>query len=930
MRIQCPECEAALSLGQPKPGTYKPKCKYCHRPFRLKVSDDDPPKIVAVKIKPRSAKQSSSRSENRSASATKANSPEMTVDRTLDQPQPSSPQSSSPQSSSPEEEAKAARSLASDAHRNGAEEVDQDLRHTIDAVVDEPVDGRDQSLSVASPSQHREPSPAARGEEGEEIPERLGGYRILKLLGRGAMGSVYEAKQVSLDRQVALKTIRGRMADNPASLARFAREAYAAAQLTHHNVVQIYDFGEDAGRHFFSMEWVRGGPLDALIREKGPLEARVAASYALQAARGLQFAHRNGMVHRDVKPANLLLSDEGVIKVADLGLVKIPDQGELAADDLTMSGLVSGTQVTMQGTAVGTPAYMAPEQSVDAAAVDHRADIYSLGCTLFYMLTGRPPFDGTVVSEVMEQHASQALPDLSQINGRVPEAVQHIVTRAMAKRPQDRYESLAEMVTDLESYLGVSPDGRFTPTSEQADQWEAIATQYRAAAPLARWNSVFVIVFLAVSGLLTVVLPFAGLSWMLVGPTLFASALMVSVGLGERLGGSAVMSRFRKWVGSLSWWDIALACLGAVALLFVVLVAGMTPGLVVGMFLGIAVGACYHFAVAVPSKRSLKTPLAEAERFIRDLRIEGADENGVRSFAARYAGADWQRLYEELFGYDALCTMRASLQGDPSFTASTKSDSWRDRICARLHDRAEANREASDRRRLAKLEERGLQSEGLTANEAKERAWQMAAAVMDNAKLPTPMQDLDAENAAQLKRERMKAMLADARSGEYRIQRDRYEFARFALGGHTRLLAGCLLLVLFVLWGNHHGVFDSFKTLDTIEDFNAGQVDLDEVGNAFRGAAATGNEVESESMSGGRINGWSLGVAGLLLLMSAFVSGWRMTPFAVVATLVILFGPSLGMPGVGERLQPWMVAACVGIAIYLPGIVFGESRDDAN
>ncbi len=122
----------------------------------------------------------------------------------------------------------------------------------------------------------------------DDQPNRLGGYRILRLLGRGAMGSVYEAKQMSLDRLVALKTIRGRLADNPSSLARFTREAYAAAQLTHHNVVQIYDFGEDDGRYFFSMEWVRGGALDELIREKGTLDPKLAAGYVLQAARGLQ------------------------------------------------------------------------------------------------------------------------------------------------------------------------------------------------------------------------------------------------------------------------------------------------------------------------------------------------------------------------------------------------------------------------------------------------------------------------------------------------------------------------------------------------------------------------------------------------------------------------------------------------------------------
>ncbi len=144
-----------------------------------------------------------------------------------------------------------------------------------------------------------------------------------------------------------------------------------------------------------------------------------------------------------------------------------------------MSGLQSGTQVTMQGTAVGTPAYMAPEQGVDAAAVDHRADIYSLGCTLFYMLAGRAPFEGSVVSEVLEQHAKQPLPSLVKINSRVPEALQAIVEKSMAKRAEDRYATLSEMIVDLEAFLGVNADGKFSPTSEQADQWERIAVRFR-------------------------------------------------------------------------------------------------------------------------------------------------------------------------------------------------------------------------------------------------------------------------------------------------------------------------------------------------------------------------------------------------------------------------------------------------------------------
>jgi eukaryotic-like serine/threonine-protein kinase len=561
MHIKCPECQSVLTLGQPKPGNYKPKCKHCQKTFRLKVTDDNPPKVAIGKLttevdasvkavdatvdgtdtKAAHATAMDATMDSTAASAAAAKvSPRATraadrtgghTDATIDGSQAATDPTKSPGKSVVSARAADRTGGNTDATMGGTMDGSHAAAEASKSKLGKPM------VSVGASAAKSNPVTKSAG-LAEEMPERLGGYRILRLLGRGAMGAVYEAKQVSLDRLVALKTIRGRLANNPASLARFTREAYAAAQLTHHNVVQIYDFGEDAGRHFFSMEWVRGGPLDELVREKGALDPKLAAGYVLQAARGLQFAHRHGMVHRDIKPANLLLSDEGVVKVADLGLVKIPDQIDPESDvgASGISGMESGTQVTMQGTAVGTPAYMAPEQGLNAAGVDHRADIYSLGCTLFYLLAGRAPFDGSVVSEVLEQHAHQQLPDLSKINSRVPKVLQQVVERSMAKRPSDRYDSLSGMITDLESFLGVSAEGKFSPTSQQADRWEAIAKQYAAATTLQRLSKPLLAALIALSGLLAIVMPFAGISWLLLGPAVLVTALSVGMLLGAALG----------------------------------------------------------------------------------------------------------------------------------------------------------------------------------------------------------------------------------------------------------------------------------------------------------------------------------------------------------------------------------------------------------
>ncbi|MCG8649156.1 MAG: protein kinase [Pirellulales bacterium] len=962
-RIKCPECEKVLPLSKLRPGRFLTRCKYCDQPFRLQISEDTPP-VVKVWRHRQDANQTASSSTPDGAQQAKVSAATVTqgaagnithpggtgaVESTVT---PGSAQASPAQASPAQANSAQANSAqANPSPTNSAQptrSVD-DLQATIETSAEakmasqtagkaDTTRGQTVETGMASEngSQHQaarpqpesaascgeNPPPAAQGDQAarpetdQSIPEKLGGYRIVRLLGRGAMGAVYEAKQVSLDRLVALKTIRDRLARNASSLARFTREAYAAAQLTHHNVVQIYDFGEDSGKHFFSMEWVRGGPLSDLVREKGAIDPRLAAGYILQAARGLQFAHRHGMVHRDVKPANLLLSEDGIVKVADLGLVKIPESIDPDSDvgALSISGAESGTQVTLQGTAVGTPAFMAPEQSVDAAGVDHRADIYSLGCTLFFLLTGRPPFGGGAVSEVLEQHTHQPLPNLREINARVPEPLQEVVEHCTAKRPDNRYGSLAKMISDLESFLGVNQEGVFSPTAQQADQWEELSQQYANSTRLLGLTKPLLATLLIVCALATLAAPLVALGWLLLGPTTLLTAVGAAILAGSIDGKSPLVASGRRWFGSLSWFDCAVGLSGALVLLLVALATGMLIGLVAGTLLGTLLGLAYHFMVTIPTRRKSAQPLQQAERFIRNLRIEGADEEGVRVFAARYGGKHWQGIFEAVFGYEAFCKVQRQLSSDSGFRAPRAT--LRDRVCQSLSAKAERNRQARDHKRLAKIEEKGLQSEGLTSSEARDRAWQMAAAVMDHAK-NLPAADTDAQAAAQAKRERMKAMLADARSGKYVKKRDSLAWLRFALSGQTRLLAGCLLLGMFAIWAQQNGLLEQVQQIAGAAQTSGtiGQQSVDEL-------KQWAQAVDSESGKS-----WSIGIAGLLLAMSAFVSGWRMTPFAVAATIVILFGRSLGIPPVGESLHAWMVSALVGVAIYIPGILFGETKE---
>ncbi|HRX83254.1 MAG TPA: serine/threonine-protein kinase, partial [Pirellulaceae bacterium] len=361
-----------MKLRDAKPGNYKPKCSKCEQRFELDVRTDGKP-IVRL---------------------------------------PSTPATASSQKTVVDLDATVIASNLPDVS-------------SVDSFSEQPTVGDELTGNEATAIEATVPAERSR------VPERLGGYRIIRELGSGAMGAVYLAKQVSLDRLVALKVIQRRFAKNPTFLARFTREAYAAAQLTHHNVVQIYDLGTDGQTSFFSMEYVRGKSLAELSEDQGPMEPKTAVGYILQAARGLEFAHSHGMVHRDVKPANLMLNAQGVVKVADLGLVKTPDSDgeQLDAADLNTpnaSSLASArSNVTMRNAVIGTPNYMAPEQAQNASNVDHRADIYSLGCTLYSLLTGRPPFAGDTVMEVISKHRIEPVVRPELVVDKIPRAVGH-------------------------------------------------------------------------------------------------------------------------------------------------------------------------------------------------------------------------------------------------------------------------------------------------------------------------------------------------------------------------------------------------------------------------------------------------------------------------------------------------------------------------
>ncbi len=899
MGLECPQCSHLLKLGRLKPGAYGLKCPQCSAPLKLRVPTDPalPPRLNV-------------REEAGAPRADEAVTITESASLTQEYPPENSDQGRPPEEAPAEDDGRKHTGADGASWRGG-----RDAEVTVATPVEGPGSGSDLGETMAatpgvpparggaSAVAGQTPTPRVEPAEDEyDVPEVLGGYRLLGQLGKGGMGAVYKARQISLDRDVALKVMAPRLASNPTFVSRFCREAYAAAQLSHHNVVQIYDFGEDRGRYYFSMEFVDGQSLSVLLEEHGPLDPREAAGYALQAARGLKQAHDRGLIHRDIKPDNLMLNKHGVVKVADLGLVKSvaalePNLPEAAgegsdADAIPPARARAGhadrdslaTQVTRVDIAMGTPAFMAPEQARDAANVDHRADIYALGCTLYALVTGRSPFQGKSALELITKHAMEPIVPPELIVKGTPDSLSAVIVKMVAKQPDARYASLDEVIGALEEFLKISSAAPLREQTEEAAQLKASLSAMTGKAP-DRIRAAALMVLVAACGAGIVL----ALLWgqpRLAGAALGLGLLTPPAYLvfGEIKRRSELWRRARQWAlesGPSERLAVAAVVVVMLAVLWMAGIVWLTLGLIV-CSVALATPARWVIELAQAGQE----PVERIQEVLKGLRIRGFDEEAIRRCVAERAGPRWESVRDAVFGpEDRLAAYRSRGRAEWE-RARTGLAAWRGAAVLWFESRVAERQDSRVQRHLEHVEQESLRAQGMGLDAASRKARKAAAAMMAQAaQLRTAgvraTRTLGATIASEEGRAKVIRSLHEAAERPEQflqsmegglLARHSEESLDALLGPRTRFVSGVVLVACFLLWAAQNG---------------------------WRGPDEAALPLWLPlvpSILTGMFRDWNALFAGTTLMISALWRGWRISLPVIPAAVIALAGSTFGLP----------------------------------
>jgi serine/threonine protein kinase len=915
MAVQCPYCRRELSPKTAPPGIYTTVCLGCGRKFYLAVPEDPQQSPVAAPI-PAERDQVTQQSKTQAPAAEPPSKRVGVEPKAADAPLLTLPESA----------------RTTDTLPGPAGPVPSPGGDTVTTVVQ------------ASPPTWARLGPGS-------VPRLLDGYLVLRELSRAAMGSVYLARPLWLNRNVTLKVMKLLWARNATFVARFTREAYAAAQLRHYNLARILDFGEARGTTYFCTEYVDGQSLAELTAQRKRAGAEEAAGYVLQAARGLRYAHDQSLIHRDVKPENLLVNRQGMVKVADLGLINTPELAEaieaISAGKAQPGPAADGPgQMTSADGAVGTPGYVAPELARDAARADARADIYSLGATLYFLVTGRPPFSGRSAVEILNKQQTEPIVPPDVVVKGVPGSLSAIILKMLAKMPEDRYANLSEVIDALEGFVGVASTGSFAPREEQAKLLEECVKSFNAS-PSARLRSWLLPGILGACFALALLCLLTG---RMVGAGVFATlglwtafADFVLVGIRRK---TPLFVKVRELVsrGRLSEWLTGLTGLAILGVLLMILkLFWVWLGLA---FLAIGIAVAFHAGFDRQAKAERRAPLDQAEDMLRSLRMQGRDEDALRQFVCIYSGNHWEEFYEALFGYEDKREARERWGRDERGSARPRFAAWRDLISDWLDVRIAARREASETAILWKIEERNLQSLGENLVTARRKARRSALAMVATAaeiKGSTRASDgaiVVNRSIAWAMREaavKPEKVLLDHERGLLPVgDRERSSLLASAvtmlLGPKVRFLAGAALLAGCIAWMHQNSMISAEHATALVEAAKSGDVEAIQshaeagVAHARDAAAQPTRSLDLPGVPPGLlavVSSFGAGVGGLILIVSSLFPGIRITFFAIPAAAIPIFLPRLFHPALGG-LDPSLVPSIVGTAILVAGVLLGR------
>ena len=955
MSIQCPFCGFEIKPKSPRPGRFTPKCPKCSAQFILVIPDPvDGPWTAA---KPAPAVESTLASMSPGLDRPPGVEPSLT-EATGVMPSPIQQQQQPQPASAKKPPAQSDATMGATGAFDGIGAPAKTFEGTeVFAPATKTVGGGDNTIAGDLP-------PAAEEPRDPNMPKKLGGYEILKELGRGGMGAVYLARQVSLDRGVALKVMNSELSDDPIFLARFIREAYAAAQLVHHNVVQIYDFGEDSAVHYFSMEFVDGRSLNDIVKKEGRVEAKSAVRYVVQAARGLKFAHDRGMIHRDIKPDNLMLNNQGVVKVADMGLVKTPSM-KPADDALRQRGIADPhlqpggktglaslpADMTNAFVAMGTPAYMSPEQCRDAANVDHRADIYSLGCTLYVLLTGRTPFSGQTAFEIMTKHATEEAPAPEAVVADLPKDLSMVIKKMMAKEAPARQQDMGEVIAELEKCLddGSGSRGPFKPGEEHLKELERAVAEFDAV-PAARLRKTLFLTFFGAAAIAAVASLLGGSATIAAGIVvmMIQTALFYFVLHGTTTG-SVMFRKVRQWAFGARLGDYVTVAIGG---LLVLGILAATEVLWIALGFGVlsaVVAGAMHYAIDRKLIAQRRPILEATEGMLKRFRLAGMDEDAIRDFVARYSGASWEEFYEALFGYEAKMAMRPQIGGGEKFA------SWRDSPIARIDAAQRARQEAREQKLIGGIESAKLEAEGISKRDARDLAEAAAVAMVERAAAIKVAEVEAAREVAERRVASLEKQLANAnRTAPARIEKAAAPKVNYRqmvalaekpakslsvprknpltratnvlFGSKLRFAVGAILVLATVVWAKQN------------LRMPVAPVDANQAGKAAKGFAAevftTGNVWKPLDASPVPVPGFATAffdhfnplIAGLILIFSLLYPGPKALVLSIAGAAVAFFGHRFGVvPDVGP-LQAHQVTLIAGLLLFAVGVFLSRRR----